>query len=107
MISWVEVKREYESTDITLKALAEKHNIKLGTLKSRKSRESWSRGSPKKDATPKQKVATKKRIEEPTLEPVVESDELTDRQRLLCLYYVEGGKQLRNAKVVANALRKI
>lgn len=95
-MNWDKIKQEYESTDITLKALAVKHNIKLGTLKSRKSRESWSRGSPKKDATkskkdatPKQKVATKKRIEEPTFEPVVESDELTDRQRLFCIYYVK------------------
>ncbi|MFL0361432.1 terminase small subunit [Pseudobacillus sp. 179-B 2D1 NHS] len=95
-MNWEEVRQEYESTDITLKALAEKHDIKLGTLKSRKSREGWSRGSPKKYATklkkvatPNKKDATEKRIEELTFEPVVESDELTDKQQLFCIYYVK------------------
>jgi len=56
-MNWGEIRQEYESTNITLKALAEKHDIKIGTLKSRKSREGWSRGSPEKDATKKKKVA--------------------------------------------------
>ncbi|WP_228275541.1 phage terminase small subunit [Gracilibacillus oryzae] len=66
-MNWNAIKTEYETTKITLKALAEKHDVKLGTLKSRKSREKWSRDAPKKDATktkkvatPKEKVATKK-----------------------------------------------
>ncbi|MEM1505935.1 phage terminase small subunit [Domibacillus sp. 8LH] len=41
-----------------LTVLAEKHDIKLGTLKSRKSREGWSRDPTKKDATKSEKVAT-------------------------------------------------
>ncbi|MDP5275102.1 hypothetical protein [Chengkuizengella axinellae] len=45
-MNWEEIRKEYETTDITLKGLAEKHELKLGTLKSRKSREKW-----KKDAT--------------------------------------------------------
>lgn len=57
-MNWDEVRKEYETSKITLAALAEKHGIKLGTLKSRKSREGWSRGSPKKDATKMKKVAT-------------------------------------------------
>ncbi|OCA87305.1 phage terminase small subunit [Pseudobacillus wudalianchiensis] len=69
MINWEEIRREWESTKIALNALAEKHDIKLGTLKSRKSREGWSRDptkkyatKPKKDATPKKKVATVKTL---------------------------------------------
>jgi phage terminase small subunit len=100
MPNWDEIRKEFESTKITLAALAEKHGIKLGTLKSRKSREGWSRGSPKKDATkqPKKdasikKVATLKSDEvnnkTDQFEPVVESDELTDKQRLFCMYYVK------------------
>lgn len=96
MANWGEIRQEYETTEITLKALAEKHDIKLGTLKSRKSREGWVRGEPKKDATtakkvatPKKKDATEKRIEEPTFELVVESEELTEKQRLFCTYYVK------------------
>ncbi|WP_025114417.1 phage terminase small subunit [Lysinibacillus fusiformis] len=53
MANWDEIKHEWETTKITLADLAEKHDIKLGTLKSRKSREKWSR-----DATKTKKVAT-------------------------------------------------
>lgn len=59
MPNWEEIRREWETSETTLKALAEKHNVKLGTLKSRKSREKWSRNQPsKKDATKTGKVAT-------------------------------------------------
>lgn len=51
MPNWEEIQREWETTKITLAALAEKHDVKLGTLKSRKSREGWSRDPTKKDAT--------------------------------------------------------
>ena len=51
VMNWDKIRKEYETTKHTLAALAEKYDVKLGTLKSRKSREGWSRGSPKKDAT--------------------------------------------------------
>ena len=38
---WNDVRKEYEENDITLVELARKRGIKLGTLKSRKSREGW------------------------------------------------------------------
>jgi len=50
-VNWEEIRSEWEATKITFKALAEKHNVKEGTLKSRRSREGWSRDAPKKDAT--------------------------------------------------------
>jgi hypothetical protein len=57
--NWEEIRREWETTNITLKDLAGKHGVKIGTLKSRKSREGWSRDGPsKKDATKQKKVAT-------------------------------------------------
>lgn len=59
-MNWDDIRKEFETSKITLKALAEKHDIKIGTLKSRKSREGWSRDPTKKDATKKKKVATKK-----------------------------------------------
>ncbi|WP_370225272.1 terminase small subunit [Cytobacillus sp.] len=80
-MSWDEIRKEFETSKITLKALAEKHDVKIGTLKSRKSREGWSRDPTKKDATKKKKVAT--------LEPVIESDDLTDKQKMFCLYYIK------------------
>jgi uncharacterized protein YjcR len=55
---WDTIRSEWETTKSTLTALAEKHDIKLGTLKSRKSREGWSRDPTKKDATKSEKVAT-------------------------------------------------
>lgn len=92
-MNWEVIRREYKSSDITLKDLADKHNIKLGTLKSRKSREGWTRGRPKKDATKSKKVATiKKKDATPKQvekEPVIISNELTDKQKLFCLYYLK------------------
>ncbi len=58
MANWDDIKQEWETTKITLADLAERHGIKLGTLKSRKSREKWSRDATKKDATKTSKVAT-------------------------------------------------
>jgi phage terminase small subunit len=87
-VNWEDIRKEYETTDITLKALAEKHNIKLGTLKSRKSREGWSRDPTIKDATTKKKkLATKKK--DASIEPVILSEDLTDKQKLFCLYYLK------------------
>ncbi len=60
MPNWEDIRKEWETTKITLAALANKHGIKLGTLKSRKSREGWSRDATKKDATKTEKVATPK-----------------------------------------------
>ncbi|WP_433956980.1 terminase small subunit [Cytobacillus horneckiae] len=118
-MNWDDIRKEFETSKITLKALAEKHDIKIGTLKSRKSREGWSRDPTKKDATKKKKVATP--------EPVIESTDLTDKQELFCLYYikyfnatkayqkaygcayttamVEGSKHLRNPKIASEIER--
>ncbi|RQW19889.1 terminase small subunit [Bacillus sp. C1-1] len=90
-MNWEEIREEYETTTITLKALAEKHGAKLGTLKSRKSREGWERDATEgKDATKvatMKPVAAKSKIRE---EPVfVEAEGLTDKQRLFCVYYVK------------------
>ncbi|MEK4712255.1 terminase small subunit [Sporosarcina sp. FSL K6-5500] len=125
MPNWEEIQREWETTKITLAALAEKHDVKLGTLKSRKSREAWVRGPSVKDATKKKKDATIFKRMQPK-EAVVESDDLTDKQRLFCIYYiksfnatmaaikagyarnsahVEGSRLLRNVKVAAEVRR--
>lgn len=59
--NWNEIRKEWETTKITFKKLAEKHGVKEGTLKSRRSREKWSRdATKKKDATKNKKVATAK-----------------------------------------------
>ncbi|SEP57136.1 phage terminase small subunit [Virgibacillus subterraneus] len=92
-MNWDDIRKEWETSKITLKDLAAKHELKLGTLKSRKSREKWSRGATKKDATKSKKVATpnkkdattKKQSEKESLP----SDNLTDKQRLFCMYYLK------------------
>ncbi|NBI29101.1 terminase small subunit, partial [Chengkuizengella marina] len=90
-MNWEEIRKEYETTDITLKALAEKYGLKLGTLKSRKSRKKW-----KKVATPKKKDAkkvakdtSKKTKSNEVVESLVELEGLTDKQRLFCLHYIK------------------
>ncbi|WP_036120797.1 terminase small subunit [Lysinibacillus sphaericus] len=134
MANWDEIKLEWETTKITLADLAEKHEIKLGTLKSRKSREKWSKDATEKDATKTKKVATIKEdaSEGENSDDIIYfdaegEDGLTDKQRLFCMYYiktynqtmaaikagyakdsahVEGSRLLRNAKV-ANEIRRL
>lgn len=88
MPNWEEIQKEWETTKITLAALAEKYDVKLGTLKSRKSREAWVRGPSVKGATKKKKDATISKRMQPK-EVFVESDDLTDKQRLFCIYYIK------------------
>ncbi|PCD81987.1 hypothetical protein CNQ87_15375 [Lysinibacillus fusiformis] len=63
MANWDEIKLEWETTNITLAKLAEKHDVPLGTIKSQKSRDTkngnpWTRDATEKDATKSGKVAT-------------------------------------------------
>ena len=75
------------------KELADKYEVTLNTIKSWKQRYSWDR---KSVHTNKEKVCTqnnkKNRVnKEPKLEAVTEHEnsELTDKQRLFCIYYIE------------------
>lgn len=111
MTNWKAIQREYETSKLTLAQLAEKHSIPLGTIKSQKSRDTkngnpWMRGD-KKDATKKDKVATKGGVATdkgcavnqvpPEVQMVVdafeevtdENAELNESQRLFCLYYTK------------------
>jgi uncharacterized protein YjcR len=66
MANWDNIREEWENNKITLKALSEKHGVKLGTLKSRKSREKWSRENNKSmDATTNERVATRNKRDAP------------------------------------------
>jgi phage terminase small subunit len=93
-MNWEEIRNEWETSKITLKDLAAKHDIKEGTLKSRKSREGWTRDATQPE-TQRKKVASKKEVAIPKkvykeqVEAIVESDELTDKQRLFCMYYIK------------------
>lgn len=87
MPNWEEIQREWETTKITFRALAEKHGVKEGTLKSRRSREKWSRN---KDATKTKKDATVSKKMQPKKETklIVENDNLTDAQKEFCVRYI-------------------
>src|SRR5690606_15144504 len=96
MINWEKIRKEYESSDITLKALAEKYGLKDSTIRSRKSREKWQRNAMDKNATQRKNAATKKpqkktasKNEKTPKEPVIKNDDLTDKQKLFCIYYIK------------------
>jgi phage terminase small subunit len=125
-MDWNQIRAEYETTNLTLKAVAEKFEVKDSTLRSRKKREKWQR-----NATQHKNVATPKKVmgnsggkekgpPELTLNNFLEGSGLTEKQRLFCLYYiksfnatqsainagyspvcahVEGSRMLRNPKV--------
>ena len=59
-MDWEIIRSEYETTDITLKALADKHHLKYSTIKSRKQRDEWikdasSASTTEKDASMKRR----------------------------------------------------
>ena len=91
MTNWENIRQEWETTDITFVDLAEKHNIKTSTVRSRKNREKWQRNDNatqrKNVATQKKKAAKKKEPIADEVKSVMENDNLTDKQRLFCLYY--------------------
>jgi len=99
---WGKIKKEYIKLngDVKLKEFAEKHGVKYSTLRSRKNREKWDNGIKKnvatKGATQQKNVATEDKIKKINKEPIAEevkevlgNTELTDKQRLFCVYYIK------------------
>lgn len=75
------------------KDIAAKYEVSINTVKSWKKRNGWSRGAPKatKRLHPKQKsVHTKEKVAPSLPVPdLPDSDELNDRQKAFCLYYLQ------------------
>lgn len=90
-MNWEEIRKEYETSPITMKDLAEKHGVKLGTLKSRASREKWKSNQGKKVATKKatkrKKVATEELTE--NAENTLADSDTTDWEEVFCLEYLK------------------
>lgn len=61
-LDWNEIRREYETSDISLSDLADKHGIKYPTIKSRKQRQGWEKdaSTAAKDASSQAMDASKK-----------------------------------------------
>ncbi|MDO4470524.1 MAG: terminase small subunit [Bacillota bacterium] len=79
------------------KEIAEKYGVTINTVKSWKTRYKWSKDDKKSVHTKIEKVCTQKSNKNNTekeaiveaVEQVIENTELTDKQRLFCLYYVK------------------
>lgn len=105
--------------------IAEQLNIPVGTIRSWKNRQQWECNVAEKKCnvakTKKKKIKSEKEPTEDEVESVIENTELTDKQRLFCVYYTRcfnatkayqkafgtdyytsatcGSRMLRNAKV--------
>ncbi len=77
------------------KDIAEKYSVSINTVKSWKSRYGWSKlkksvhTKNKKVCTQKKNLRTPKEIIAKEVEEVIENGDLTDKQRLFCLYYIK------------------
>lgn len=95
-INWAAVRKEYETTDITLAELAAKYEIKYSTIKSRKQRQGWNKDASLKDAGASSKDASKK-IKKDAEKLNTESDndapDLNEKQVLFCLYFLKSRNQ--------------
>lgn len=113
------------------KEIAKKYGVTINTVKSWKTRYKWSKDGQKSVHTKSEKVCTQKTGEkkpaEREVESVIENSELTDKQRLFCIYYirsfnatkayqkaygcsyktamVEGSGYLRNPKIKSEILK--
>ncbi|CBH21652.1 PBSX defective prophage terminase (small subunit) [Acetoanaerobium sticklandii] len=77
------------------KEIAEKYNVSINTVKSWKKRHDWNRTGVH---TKSERVHPKKEVEKPQLEVESEDDSnLTDKQKLFCLYYVKYWNQTKAA----------
>ena len=70
------------------KEIAEKYDVTINTVKSWKTRYNWNRKGQKSVHTKKKKVCTQNTASFDEVKQVVEEDDLTDEQRLFCIYYV-------------------
>ncbi|MBO0571870.1 terminase [Clostridium botulinum] len=99
---WNLIKEEYLKLNgnVKLKEFAEKHGVKYSTLRSRKNRENWdseiNENVATKSATQQKNVATENKNKNNKAEPklkevneVSKNTELTDKQRLFCVYYIK------------------
>lgn len=73
------------------KEIAEKYGVTINTVKSWKTRYKWLKDDKKSVHTKNKKVCTqkseKKKPAENEVESVIENSDLTDKQRLFCIYY--------------------
>ncbi|MCV2505662.1 terminase small subunit [Melissococcus plutonius] len=81
MEKWELAYKDYER-GMKYKDIAAKHDVSINTVKSWKSRK-WN-APHKEGATKAEKVAHKKE-----LQPVIKNDDLTEQQKMFCLFYLQ------------------
>lgn len=87
-MNWDAIRIEYEETDITMKDLAEKHDVKPATLRSRKNREKWQRNATNKVAT--KRATQRKNVATQKAEKIAESNsELKGWEIEFCYEYLK------------------
>lgn len=85
-------KYEQAETDymngLKYKEIADKYGVSISTVKSWKTRYNWNRKGQKSTRTKKEKVRIQNTTSFDEVEQVVNDGNLTDEQRLFCIYYV-------------------
>lgn len=94
-MDWNKIRKDYETSEATPKELAAKYGVKVATLRSRKSREHWSRSGEappntdnRNDVATKSKNVAMQRNAAAALH-VIDISELTEKQKLFCTYYLQ------------------
>lgn len=84
MEKWELAYKDYQN-GMKYKEIAEKYDVSINTVKSWKSRK-WNEG-----ATKDKKVAhkNKKGCTQKKVQPVIDNDELTEQQKMFCLFYLQ------------------
>lgn len=82
MKKWELAYEDYQA-GMKYKEIAEKYEVSINTVKSWKSRK-WGAPPEEKVAHKKKKVATKKEVK-----PVIENKNLTEQQKMFCLFYLQ------------------
>ncbi len=70
------------------KEIAEKYGVALSTVKSWKTRYGWDRKGKKGTHTKLEKVCVQKEVAKEAVNQVIETEELSDKEQLFCLYYI-------------------
>ena len=87
-MNWEKIRKEFETSDITMADLAKKHKVKPTTLRSRKNRENWQRNATK-EATQRNTKTLQRDATQSKPKLVIENDNLTEQQKLFCLNYLQ------------------
>lgn len=100
MVDWKEIQRDYETSDISMKELAAKYDVKVSTLRSRKNRNNWKRSdeqqeneilkhathATKNDAT--QNATQRKNVATDNYYKELNNSDLNDKQKAFCEEYL-------------------